>query len=400
MIQTPLASSTVATPLKSTKKRKAGTSTPDGQSTTKKPKKDRRNPKNVFEATATPLGGPSTPANTRIRGKRKASFQEEEDMSEFAVVRASVLLSIPPVFSSDPSAGVEEMLDSMGIVLSHSNHQFLSSSAAIQNDSPYTLCRVAFDATVWSPKIGMTLVGRVNLFSPDHISLLIHRTFNISIPRSHIPDSQYVFEYGSKDWNKDDYDKHITKSSASSSSYIDPDHRINLDDKEYGVKRERVEPWVVEENTERMVESVGHWVTRATGEKIGGPNGTVQFTIVGMTLANQMISLIGSLRSDPFDPRHSDPASKLLHRPVPETLVGDDDEESLPDLNQLAVSEGADPPTKRRKKAGDDGEKGKEEQKEARRPQGVQLAGTEARPKKKKRRKRLVNDESIPPSPC
>jgi len=44
------------------------------------------------------------------KGKSKASSSSE---SEFNVVHASLIVSIPPVFASNPRAGVEEMLDSM-----------------------------------------------------------------------------------------------------------------------------------------------------------------------------------------------------------------------------------------------------------------------------------------------
>lgn len=101
------------------------------------------------------------------------------------------------------------------MVLSHSNLTFLDDKAALKADCPFLVCRVSFDATVWSPRIGMKLgtihihalsicsqypstEGRLSVCSPDHISILIHRTFNVSIPRHHIPD-EWEFEYGPAD---------------------------------------------------------------------------------------------------------------------------------------------------------------------------------------------------------
>lgn len=46
----------------------------------------------------------------KSKGKGKAKASED---SEFTVVHASMVVSIPPVFANDPRAGVEEMLDSM-----------------------------------------------------------------------------------------------------------------------------------------------------------------------------------------------------------------------------------------------------------------------------------------------
>jgi len=39
--------------------------------------------------------------------------ESSEDDSDFRVVNASLVLSVPPVFAANPRAGVQEMLDSM-----------------------------------------------------------------------------------------------------------------------------------------------------------------------------------------------------------------------------------------------------------------------------------------------
>jgi hypothetical protein len=100
-----------------------------------------------------------------------------------------------------------------GVVLSHSNLAFTSDTALILPDSPFARCTITFKALVWSPRVGMKLSaysheissesithklseGKINLCSPDHISLLIHRTFNVSILRHHLPFEEYEFEYG------------------------------------------------------------------------------------------------------------------------------------------------------------------------------------------------------------
>jgi hypothetical protein len=117
------------------------------------------------------------------REKRVKKYKKAN--TEFHVVKASLVISIPPIFASNPRAGVEEMLDSMvmrsaiylllfcaslkvlhharyipafqGVVLSHSNLGFLTKEATIQADCPSLICAVGFDATIWSPRIGMKL---------------------------------------------------------------------------------------------------------------------------------------------------------------------------------------------------------------------------------------------------
>lgn len=86
-------------------------------------------------------------------------------------------------------------------------------------------------------------VGKVNLCSPDHVSLLIHRTFNASIPRKHLPEDRWQFEYGPAE-----------------------------NDPEFG-------PEATE--GEDVESSEGRWVDRASGEKLGGEHGDVEFTVTG-----------------------------------------------------------------------------------------------------------------------
>ena len=139
---------------------------------------------------------------------------------------------------------------------------FIDKKAVIKADCPYSICTVAFDATVWSPRIGMKLgmihlrpympfltilyieVGQINLCSPDHIALLIHRTFNVSIPRHHIPTENYEFEYGTAE-----------------------------NDPEFGVGEAKVK--------EDEDEEGGRWVHSITGDKLGGTDGFLEFTVIG-----------------------------------------------------------------------------------------------------------------------
>lgn len=55
--------------------------------------------------------GPST---KKSKKERKHKHKDAQRLSEeFALVKASLVVSIPPVFASNPAQGVEEMLDSM-----------------------------------------------------------------------------------------------------------------------------------------------------------------------------------------------------------------------------------------------------------------------------------------------
>ena len=89
----------------------------------------------------------------------------------------------------------------------------------------------------------------MNVCSPDHISLLVHRTFNVSIPRHHIPTDSWEFEYGPAE-----------------------------NDPEYGATAEDGEG---SGNAGAESEDSGRWVHKLTGDKLGGRDGYLEFTVIG-----------------------------------------------------------------------------------------------------------------------
>lgn len=95
------------------------------------------------------------------------------------------------------------------------------------------------------------LVGRIILCSPDHISLLLQRTFNVSIPRHHIPVDEWEFEYGPAE--------------------NDPEFGADApeDDENPG------------DDKQQNGGSSGKWIHRVTGDKLGGEDGYLEFTVVG-----------------------------------------------------------------------------------------------------------------------
>ncbi|ESK88455.1 dna-directed rna polymerase i complex subunit rpa43 [Moniliophthora roreri MCA 2997] len=241
----------------------------------------RKHPDNVVSDTPAKKMKHSTTPKKDKKGKGKET--------EFKVVKSFLVVSIPPVFSLNPREGVGEMLDSMimryipafeGVVLSHSNLVFSEKNAAIKADCPFMVCKVSFDATVWRPRVGMKLEGKINLCSPDHISLLVHKTFNVSIPRHHIPTDSYVFEYGPAE-----------------------------NDPEYGAGAQDIEGEAGKTEESGGGGGGGRWIHHLTSSTLGAPDGTLEFTVIGLTIANEMLSLLGSLQKDPFSPLHV-PATK------------------------------------------------------------------------------------------
>jgi DNA-directed RNA polymerase I subunit RPA43 len=101
-------------------------------------------------------------------------------------------------------------------------------------------------------------VGRVNLCSPDHISVLLHRTFNVSIPRHHIPTEQWEFEYGPAE-NDPEFGLGAQENAANDDNV----HKTSQKGEEDGS---------------------GRWVHRLTHEKLGGEAAFIEFTVIGYFL--------------------------------------------------------------------------------------------------------------------
>ena len=101
------------------------------------------------------------------------------------------------------------------------------------------------------------LAGRVILCSPDHVSLLIHRTFNVSIPRHHIPTDQWEFEYGAAE--------------------NDPEFG-NIDE---DVVDADMTADVQEDGDAQATDQRGRWVHKVTGDRLGGKDRWLRFTVVG-----------------------------------------------------------------------------------------------------------------------
>ena len=143
-----------------------------------------------------------------------------------------------------------------GVLIAHSHARFLYPLGSIDGDSAFAEVPVRFTGIVWRPEIGMKLQGTITLCSPSHVSLLLYDTFNAAISAPHIPASMWEFVYYSD---------------------VGEVQRVDAKDR-----------------------SVGFWRNKESGERLGGKNHTLQFSVISMTVANQMLSLHGSLLQDPF----------------------------------------------------------------------------------------------------
>uniref|UniRef100_A0A2A4JKN2 RPA43 OB domain-containing protein n=1 Tax=Heliothis virescens TaxID=7102 RepID=A0A2A4JKN2_HELVI len=70
-----------------------------------------------------------------------------------------------------------------GILLSYKNPKVLQNFGTIRNDNADIHFQVQADYFIFRPFVGATLTGIVNKKSTTHLGILIHRVFNVVIPR-------------------------------------------------------------------------------------------------------------------------------------------------------------------------------------------------------------------------
>lgn len=70
-----------------------------------------------------------------------------------------------------------------GILLSYKNLRILQNVGTIRNDNADIHFQVQADYFIFRPYVGATLIGMVNKKSTTHLGILVHRVFNVVIPR-------------------------------------------------------------------------------------------------------------------------------------------------------------------------------------------------------------------------
>ncbi|XP_019631868.1 PREDICTED: DNA-directed RNA polymerase I subunit RPA43-like [Branchiostoma belcheri] len=122
----------------------------------------------------------------------EASHLVDEPDSCLEIVRCREHIPLPPQYLGRLRTGVQEVLGSelkmysarlKGVPVSYSNISLVQTGGNILDDQPYIHLDVETDFIVFRPKVGSTLVGKVNKLGKGHVGCLVHNYFNASIPR-------------------------------------------------------------------------------------------------------------------------------------------------------------------------------------------------------------------------
>ncbi|KAM0792903.1 hypothetical protein ACM66B_002664 [Microbotryomycetes sp. NB124-2] len=173
--------------------------------------------------------------------------------------------------------------------------------------SGFTLAYVSWSGMAWRPRVGQKISGSPTLSTPSHISLLLHDLFNASIPATHIDSDVYYFdsEYPVPDAVQQRQKLEFPTAEPVAQQKQDEEAETkdeqeaeddDVDEEEEEGKR--IADQVEEE--EQMYRQYGWWLRKDNQEPLGGQEGRIEFTIVGITIANSMISVTGSLLDNPF----------------------------------------------------------------------------------------------------
>ena len=69
-----------------------------------------------------------------------------------------------------------------GALIAYSNIKLLSDRGQIMDDTPFIHFRIRADFILFKPCVGSRLRGEVNKVGKDHVGLLVHDHFNVSVP--------------------------------------------------------------------------------------------------------------------------------------------------------------------------------------------------------------------------
>ncbi|PWN95936.1 hypothetical protein FA09DRAFT_322091 [Tilletiopsis washingtonensis] len=297
-------------------------------------------------AAAAPVAAPPAAASAApavASGSRSArASAPRPPRSAFVVRYASMQMAIAPALSERPAQAVQEAFDSMlmryvpplgGVLVAHDEAMFLSSTARFDGDGAYAVAPAAIKCLVWAPTVGMRVEGTITLSTPSHVSLLLHGTFNASISAAHMPSAQAAHEpsssfqrpnAGAAEWEfvedeeaaaEDAARRRVLEGGSASEQSSVKEEAADADEEEEEDKAD-AEP----ESKADVERSEGYWKRKSDGQRLGGADGRVAFTIIGMTIANHQLSLHGSLLPAPFSVPLSVPlpakAAAVVH-PVP-----------------------------------------------------------------------------------
>merc|ERR1711939_709269 len=267
----------------------------------------------------------------RKRSSTKAAAAAAESAStssDFKAVQAVMRLPLAPIFSDDVYEGVRQALESWvmryipsidAVLLSVTwPPEFLEDSAPLVNSSAFGLAKVRWEGVGFRPQIGNTSTGKLSLATPSVISLLLHNLFNASISAEHIPKDRYEWDPEAK-LPYSLAPKGLTRSvpqekqpeaeagagaeaeaGAAGDETVAPEAAEDAQQPAGGAEDTEAVEDVDEEIAEDDYSERGCWLDKETREPLGGSNGQISFKVIGLTIANSMLSVQGSLLDDPL----------------------------------------------------------------------------------------------------
>lgn len=227
-------------------------------------------------------------------------YPKPVDGSSFTECTARLTVTLAPVHSQDPWVGIYETLNNMllrfvpqvrGVVLSYSKVKSQSKTALIMFDSPYSQLDISAKLLLWRPTSGMTLKGQINVQSPDHIGLLLWDTFNASIPASFIPKEKF-------EWRPFNDNEIASRAGTVANQDTDENTPDTDQDKTAMVPDVSASTGVNSSADQYMYGTrfgSGEWVYKGTSQCVG-TDGCVEFVVVDVIRANEVLSVTGALR--------------------------------------------------------------------------------------------------------
>ncbi|EGG11442.1 uncharacterized protein MELLADRAFT_90966 [Melampsora larici-populina 98AG31] len=184
--------------------------------------------------------------------------------------------------------------------------------------SGWSIIKVKLNLLGWRPKIGDRLIGKPTMSSPSHLSLILYQTFNAFIPANHMLGAGYRYDPNVEipsSWKFNGKDQTTNLHQANQSGYENDGDDLEIHER-------------------------GCWVD-SNGVVVGGEAGVMSFTAISLTITNDMISVTGSLLSDPFSVPANGYQSTRPSRPISPSQASNSsnssDEDDLPTVDSITT---------------------------------------------------------------
>jgi DNA-directed RNA polymerase I subunit RPA43 len=157
-----------------------------------------------MKRTSRPAGKQPKKKKTKTGARRGDASRPGVEACEFRKT-----LALQPRYAASVKAGVLARLAEnvqhydhgvQGVLMAFSEVALLQPHGKLLGESPFVYVTVRCKASVFKPRAGLVLAGRVNKVSSSHVGILVYDLFNASVAAAELVHQSYGYHEDSNSW--------------------------------------------------------------------------------------------------------------------------------------------------------------------------------------------------------